>query len=126
MIILTRIFTWWKVATVGTWLMTMFRGQEVGTDQFGNRYYTERKSGKRRWVIYKDEIEASSVPAEWNAWLHHTTDKLPSATAEKRDWEREHKPNLTGTAMAYHPAGSVETGGRRHKATGDYEPWQPS
>ena len=32
---------------------------------------------ERRFVIYKGIVEASKVPQEWNAWLHHVTDELP-------------------------------------------------
>jgi NADH:ubiquinone oxidoreductase subunit len=38
---------------------------------------------------------------------------------------REHVPNLTGTDRAYRPPGHTLQGGRRDRATGDYEPWTP-
>jgi NADH:ubiquinone oxidoreductase subunit len=41
-------------------------------------------------------------------------------------WQKPHQPNLTGTAQAYRPPGHDYRGGHRAKATGDYEPWQPS
>ncbi len=34
--------------TLGTRLLTWFRGEAVGTDSFGNRYYRERGSRKLR------------------------------------------------------------------------------
>ena len=40
-------------ATVGTRLMTWWKGREVGQDAFGNRYFTEKSGGNRRWVIYE-------------------------------------------------------------------------
>jgi NADH:ubiquinone oxidoreductase subunit len=64
------------------------------------------------------------VPAEWHGWLHHTFDENP---AEKplahKAWEKPHHDNLTGTALAYAPAGSI----RRDHPAGrrDYEAWQP-
>ncbi|MEM6906165.1 MAG: NADH:ubiquinone oxidoreductase subunit NDUFA12, partial [Pseudomonadota bacterium] len=36
-----------------------------------------------------------------------------------------HKPNLTGTDLAYRPPGSVLTPATRPQVTGDYEAWQP-
>ncbi|MDU6836092.1 MAG: NADH-ubiquinone oxidoreductase subunit NDUFA12 family protein, partial [Bradyrhizobium sp.] len=42
-----------------------------------------------------------------------------------REWEKPHQPNLTGTPLAYRPAGSTLASGRRPKATGDYQPWTP-
>ena len=32
---------------------------------------------------------------------------------------------MTGTALAYRPAGALEKGGKRAAATGDYEAWTP-
>jgi NADH:ubiquinone oxidoreductase subunit len=122
---LVRVFTWWNSATFGTWLMTRFRGLEVGTDEFGNRYYTERNGGPRRWVVYAGEVEGSQVPPQWNAWLHHTVDEVP-APESRRPWERPHEPNPTGTADAYHPKGSTLGLGERSPTTGDYEPWRPA
>ena len=43
------IFTWWNRQTFGTFLKTLFTGKLVGKDQFGNKYY---KNKKDRWVIY--------------------------------------------------------------------------
>jgi NADH:ubiquinone oxidoreductase subunit len=123
--VLSTIFTWWKGPTLGTLLMTRLRGQEVGRDEFGNRYYVEKRGGKRRWVLYQGDIEASQVPPEWNAWLHHTVDAVPSTSSEKRSWEKPHQANQTGTVAAYHPPGSLEGAGKRAPATGDYEAWRP-
>jgi len=58
---LKSIFTWWNNQTVGTFLFTLFYGKKVGEDQFGNEYYKNLKDTKR-WVIYKNEIEASKIP----------------------------------------------------------------
>lgn len=116
--------------TVGTLLFTWFCGQLVGTDSAGNRYYREKRprAGRRerRWVLYNGAAEASAVPADWHGWLHHRTDQPPPQGGKpKRPWQKEHMPNLTGTAAAYRPPGHVLSGGRRDRATGDYEPWRP-
>jgi len=121
--------------SLGTRIYCWLRGEQVGSDQFGNRYYREKGGGKvhpdslrkeRRWVIYHGEVEASRVPAEWHGWLHHTTQDLPpEGGPAKRPWQKEHLPNLTGTAAAYRPPGHTLQGSRRDKATGDYEPWVP-
>ena len=113
-----------------TWLYTLVNGDKVGVDEFGNRYY--RGKGKtlhgreRRWVVYKGSAEASKVPPEWHAWLHHTVDEsLTEGAAKAKSWQKPHLPNLTGTPAAYRPAGHDYRGGRRAPATGDYEPWKP-
>jgi len=115
---------------LGTRLFTLFRGEPVGTDSQGNRYYRDRarRAGQRerRWVLYNGEAEASRVPPEWHAWLHHTMDAVPTAAAQKPAWQREHVPNRTGTPDAYRPPGDLARGGVRPPATGDYEPWRPS
>lgn len=122
---LRRIFTWWHKATIGTQLFTWQRGVKVGSDESGNRYYRE-KAGDRRWVIYHGDIEASQIPPEWHAWLHHTVDIPPSEQAPQvNPWEKPHEPNRTGTPEAYRPPGSLVGAGHRAHATGDYEPWRP-
>jgi len=111
----------------GTWLYTKFFGERIGGDKFGNVYYRSKRkrasNREERWVIFNGEVEASKVPPEWHAWLHHTTDD-PISSENKR-WQREHLPNLTGTEDAYFPPGHDVKGGNRDKATGDYEAWTP-
>jgi NADH:ubiquinone oxidoreductase subunit len=115
--------------TLGTRLFTMWRGEHVGDDDDGNRYYRDKRpragTRERRWVLYGGEAEASRVPPEWHAWLHHTTAEVPDGRA-KLGWQKPHRPNATGTAGAYRPPGHVLAGGKRQPATGDYEPWRPS
>ena len=38
------IFTWWNKQTVGTFLKTLFTGNYVGKDSFGNKYYKNKKN----------------------------------------------------------------------------------
>jgi NADH:ubiquinone oxidoreductase subunit len=81
----------------------------------------------RRWVLYNGEVEASRVPPEWHAWLHHTVDVPPQLGQWPHyPWQKEHVPNLTGTPLAYRPPGSLLRGGHRAPASGDYEPWTPN
>jgi NADH:ubiquinone oxidoreductase subunit len=116
--------------SIGTRLYTYFRGQLVGADATGNRYYQERakKAGhlrRRRWVMFQDGIEeASVVPPEWHAWLHYTTD-APLSDAGRHAWQKPHLPNLTGTALGYRPPGHDYKGGQRPETSGDYESWTP-
>lgn len=120
-----ELFAWWTGNTIGTRFFTWRKGELVGEDALGNRYYRERK-GRRRWVIYKDLAEASKVPPEWHGWLHHTVNEPPiERDYRPRAWEKPHVPNMTGTPLAYRPPGSILTPARRPAATGDYEPWTP-
>ena len=116
--------------SIGTRVHTWLFGEFVGSDEQGNRYYRDRRTKgqkrERRWVLYAGEAEASRVPPEWHAWLHFTIDRPPAEGGQKPRFEQPHQPNLTGSAAAYHPAGSLLGEGTRAKATGDYEPWRPS
>jgi NADH:ubiquinone oxidoreductase subunit len=115
------------MATLATWLRTKLKGERVGEDAYGNVYYKSKRirSGGReeRWVYYNGEPEASKVPPEWHAWLHHTIDapiERPSYA-----WLKPHEQNLTGTERAYFPPGSDHHGGHRAKSSADYEAWTP-
>jgi NADH:ubiquinone oxidoreductase subunit len=128
--ILGKIFTWWNGATIGTSLHTARKGIKVGTDAQGNSYYrSKQKHGdgrERRWVIYNGANDASRVPSEWHGWLHGSFDDVPeSHLPPAKIWEVDYSPNATGTAGAYRPAGALERGGKRARATGDYEAWSP-
>ena len=120
---LKRAVTWWDSQTLGTQLFTWRKGQKVGEDAQGNVFY-ENADGSRRWVIFNGEAEASRVDPEWHGWLHRTWDEPPTkAPLKRKTWEKEHQENLTGTALAYAPAGSL----RRAKPAdrSDYEAWTP-
>ncbi len=126
---LLKLFTWWNSQTFGTQFWTWMYGEPVGEDEFGNRYF-RTKGGKidptlgfeRRWLIYNGLVEASRVPPSWHGWLHHTVDTPPSAESyTPHEWQKPHRPNLTGTPAAYRPPGSrlspPATGRRRRAIT---------
>jgi NADH:ubiquinone oxidoreductase subunit len=127
----TEIFSWWGGNTWGTRLFTWRKGQKVGQDEFGNTYYVQRKGVgplgvPARWVTYKDLSEASKVPPEWHGWLHHTFDEIPTSEAyQAKPWQKPHKMNMTGTAGAWRPQGSILGANDRAKTTSDYRPWTP-
>jgi NADH:ubiquinone oxidoreductase subunit len=128
--LIRAIFTWWNGATLGTRWTILRHGKFVAKDDFGNRYFLEKEARHsmkaRRWVIYDGLAEASKVPPEWNAWLHHTVTTPPSEVPHMvKPWEKVHEPNWTGTPRAYHPKGSLALEGERAAATGDYEAWSP-
>jgi NADH:ubiquinone oxidoreductase subunit len=123
--ILQDIFTWWNGSTIGTRVWTARKGVKVGEDEQGNQFY-QTADGRHRWVIYNGEAEASRVSPDWHGWLHHTYDEPPSQKPlPRKRWERPHLPNLTGTAGAFHPPGSVVTASERPRVAGDYEAWRP-
>ena len=80
----------------------------------------------RRWVIYNGVAEASSIPPGWHGWMHHRVDVAPSQENYKpRAWQKPHEANLTGSAAAYRPKGSLAHGSHRPQVTGDYDAWTP-
>ncbi|TRD16700.1 NADH:ubiquinone oxidoreductase subunit NDUFA12 [Palleronia caenipelagi] len=114
--------TWWNGATLNTLLYTRRKGTKVGEDEAGNTYYTSEEG--RRWVIFSGEAEASRVSPDWHGWLHHTWDEPPTKRPlEHKPWEKPHLPNLTGTAQAYAPAGSIRRADPVERK--DYEAWSP-
>ena len=85
---------------------------QVACDILAQKYF--RKAGVPARL---KPVEENTVPS-W-LWRCVADEKAPLP------WQKEHLPNLTGTPEAYRPAGSLERGGKRARATGDYEAWQP-
>ena len=116
--------TWWNGATLNTMVFTRRNGTKVGEDNQGNTFYRNADDSKR-WVIFNGEAEASRIGADWHGWLHRTFDEVPSEKPLKRkNWEQPHQENLTGTLLAYAPAGSIRGAGEP-KDRRDYEAWAP-
>jgi NADH:ubiquinone oxidoreductase subunit len=113
---------------IATRLLIWLKGQYVGEDCFGNRYYQEKflfskpNRPPRRWVYYRGEAEASKVPSEWHGWLHFTHE-APLAIPPYK-WQKPHQPNLSGTSQAYRPPQSA-TQGSFPSTPKRYEAWQP-
>lgn len=118
-----RAFTWWNGQTFATQFWTWRKGEKVGEDEAGNIFY-RNADDSRRWVIFNGEIEASRVAPEWHGWLHRTWDEPPSERPlVHKAWELPHQENLTGTALAYAPQGSIRRDNPAPRS--DYEAWQP-
>lgn len=129
--IFSEIFSWWGGNTWGTRVTIWNQGRFVGEDEFGNRYFEQKKGvgplGRpRRFVTYKDLAEPSKVGADWHGWLHYTVEDPPTKEDYKpRPWQQPHRMNMTGTREAWRPKGSILSAAERPKATGDYKAWKP-
>ena len=102
--------------------------KKIGKDKYGNIYYTNRKKSpknnfrERRLVIYNGNVEASKIPQEWNAWLHHISDDIPKDNDNnKPEWAKDHVPNLTGTPFAYEYKDQKDSS----KVKNIYSIWKP-
>lgn len=119
-----QIFTWWNGSTINTRFHIWRTSSRVGEDEAGNVYY-ESRDGKR-YVQYANLAEASAIPPGWHGWMHYRTDTPPVDEDYKaREWQKPHQENLTGTAGAYFPKGSLNRDEERPRSTGDYEAWTP-
>jgi NADH:ubiquinone oxidoreductase subunit len=105
---LKQIFSWWNGQTLGLRFYTWRKGEFVGEDQFGNRYYRApsalpRSIAERRWVVYNGYAEASAIPPGWHGWMHHRDANPPAKDGYKpREWEKtassesdRHRPGLS-------------------------------
>lgn len=113
----------------GIYLRTWFKGQYVGQDRWGNRYYRQKGDTKDwrtepRWVLYKGIPEASKVPSLWNSWLRHDRQYVPLQNEKSHFWERPHLPNLTGTPFAFTPLKSLASKGQTYYHP-PYQAWSP-
>lgn len=129
MLFLKQLFTWWNGQTLNTRYFTWRKGEYVGSDEFGNKYYRAKSAlpesiPERRWVVYNGVSEGSLVPPGWHGWMHHRAANPPEAYTP-RDWQKPHQPNQTGTANAYRPPGSIVGGNAPAPRTPDYAAWQP-
>ena len=120
---LLRAVTWWNGSTLNTQFYTARKGIKVGEDNQGNVFYHNTDDSKR-WVIFNGEAEASRVDPDWHGWLHRTWDEPPTdMPLPHKSWEKPHQENLTGTALAYAPAGSLRRPDPVERK--DYEAWNP-
>ncbi len=127
---LKQIFTWWSGHTINTAFDIKRRSRFIGEDDYGNRYFEDRKKSvggrHRRFVMYRGLAEPSKVPAEWHGWLHHTLDAPPlDAPLPRKAWETDHTPNMTGTPFAQKPPRAGKTSEADPAGSEGYEKWTP-
>jgi NADH:ubiquinone oxidoreductase subunit len=131
MALLKTFFTWWNGANWNTRFYTWRKGENVGSDQYGNQYYRAASKlpesiPERRWVIYKGYAEPSQIPPGWHGWMHHRMDNPPEeGDYSPHEWEKPHVENLTGSARAYRPPGSLASGTVPQKQEAAYHAWRP-
>jgi NADH:ubiquinone oxidoreductase subunit len=129
--LLKTFFTWWNGANWNVRFYTWRKGEHVGTDQLGNKYYRAVSAlpesiPERRWVVYKGYAEPSQIPPGWHGWMHHRVDTPPEdGDYTPHEWEKPHIENVTGSAAAYRPPGSIALGASPARQDASYEAWRP-
>ncbi|KAH8920561.1 NDUFA12-domain-containing protein [Atractiella rhizophila] len=90
-------------------------GRLVGTDYFGNKYYEnfEEMQWRHRWIDYaQHDYNASQIPPEWHAWMHHMRREPPTEDEVMKRltpaWKARHVENVTGTRGAFKTYSTVE------------------
>jgi len=95
-------------------------GKYVGSDEFGNKYYSNSEG--KRWVIYKNNVESTKISSEWYLWIHFLEINKPSENINKFSWQKKHRENLTGTKEAHKPEGSLSSNSKKNIKK--YETWK--
>ena len=115
-----NLFIWWNGQTIGTFIYTKFFGVFVGCDEYGNTYFTTA-DGKKRWVNYKGDCNASSISPIWHSWLHKTTNNIPSSIEEVKNNKKENLHfKQTNPKKPYNPKNF-----EKKSLYNDYTPWKP-
>ncbi len=105
-------------------------GTLVGTDQLGNKYFESLDTTylRDRWVeLANEHDDASGVPSDWHAWMHHISDKPPTSPDGPKHpfYYKGHTVNPTGTPDAYLPPNHLAKS--TYKGTPQmYQAWNPS
>ncbi|MBJ56958.1 MAG: NADH-ubiquinone oxidoreductase [Rickettsiales bacterium] len=103
---------------LGTIIFSFLLGKKVGEDDRGNRYFVSKKKPIKKWVLYKNKVDPTNLPADWQMWLTNEQEIVPKDNSKKFHWQKDREPNLTGTSKAYHPAikspNSIEDKGKEH------------
>ena len=85
-------------------LYSFLYGKKVGEDNQGNRFFIHKKNKKKRWVLYKEQIDPTNLEVKWQIWLTETNkDKEVNTENRSFKWQKNKKANLTGTLDSYHP-----------------------
>lgn len=111
-------------------------GTLVGTDKFGNKYFTgeNRVAGRQRWVEYPQRgqrFNGSYVPPEWHSWMTYMTDvPLTEATngPERPLFLMDHQPmDMSDCAHKanYLPPGHYFNRKKSHVQKDIYTKWTP-
>ena len=109
------------------------KGELVGEDELGNKYYQDVSSqqGRNRWVVppNADDYSAANVPRGWHGWLHHANDEpgLPNAAALTYEDDAPRFARGTSSAGTHLPKGHFSRAkpGEVTRSWARYQSWTP-
>ena len=115
------------INNLGTLIYSFFYGKKVGQDQNGNKFYIQKYNLKRKWVIYNKVVDPTSLRVSWQLWLtNNKTSVSPDINnSDSYIWQKEKKPNTSGTNNSYHPKISQNTAKKNQKSSNLKEIWSP-
>ena len=111
---------------IGTIIYSLLNGKKIGQDQEGNKFYIHKKNKKKRWVLYKKQVDPTSLEIKWQTWLTETSiyeETIINNTNFK--WQKNKKANLTGTPDSYHPADHYKKEKINDKKQNKISIWKP-
>ena len=111
---------------IGTILYSFLKGKKIGQDKIGNKFYVHKKIKNKKWVLYKHNIDPTSLDVKWQIWLTSTNSNVPTDIEESNfQWQKDKQPNLTGTVNSYHP--NININKRKKDLTKDKQNsiWKP-
>ena len=112
-----------------TYLKLFFTANYIGEDSYKNKYYESKKrkdylGRKKRFCIFNGIVEASKIPSNWHAWIHHNSNV--AIEHQKYFWMKSHIPNLTGTLHSFQPNHHTQFnvyGNNSINKNKNYTPW---
>ena len=128
-----RASTLTKILDGSVWHLEGRKGELVGEDELGNKYYQDVSSqqGRNRWVVppNADDYSAANVPRGWHGWLHHANDEpgLPNAAAPTYEDDAPRFARGTSSAGTYLPKGHFSRAkpGEVTRSWARYQSWTP-
>ena len=119
------------INNLGTVIFSYFFGKKVGEDDRGNKYYLSKNKSSKKWVLYKNKVDPTNLPAHWQLWLTTQKINIPlDKDIKKYYWQKKREPNSTGTEKAYHPAKVIykkkDTNIKHFKKEENKKIWRPN
>ena len=114
------------INNIGTILYSFLKGKKIGQDNIGNKFYIHKKIKNKKWVLYKYSIDPTSLDVKWQIWLTSTNNNVPLTIEENNfKWQKDKKPNLTGTTGSYHPKINVAKRKKHIEKKYNNSTWNP-